>query len=53
MSYSARERYDVRRKPGWLLQVVDLKYTRVEGYWDMEQERWFDVQAFLKQGESR
>lgn len=40
---SGRERYQVRRKPGKALRVVDLKEDRVDGYWFMKEGRWSGV----------
>lgn len=44
---SGRERYQVRRKPGHALRVVDRRDNRVDGYWYMEDEHWFDARNFI------
>lgn len=41
-------RYQVRRKPGYFLRVVDLEKDRVEGYWNFKDKTWFDLQAFME-----
>lgn len=41
------ERYQVRRKPGKLLRVADLRDQRVDGYWHMERDYWFDARNFI------
>lgn len=44
---SGRERYQVRRKPGKALRVVDRRDNRIDGYWYMEEENWFDARNFI------
>lgn len=39
------DRYQVRRKPGYLLRVVDRKLDQVDGYWNMADEEWMAVDA--------
>lgn len=39
---SGRERYQVRRKPGGLIRVVDRRKETVDGYWlQNKQKFWF------------
>lgn len=39
--------YHVKRLPGGFLRVVDLEDDRVEGVWNQEDKRWFDLRGFL------
>lgn len=41
------ERYQVRRKPGRIIRVVDLEDDRIEGYWLMSEGEWFDARSFI------
>jgi hypothetical protein len=42
------DRYQIKRKPGGYLRVDDLMEDRVDGYWHMGDQEWFDLQAFME-----
>lgn len=40
-------RYQIDRKPGNMLRVVDRHLDQVDGLWIMDEKRWFDLQRYL------